>query len=369
LVEPRPSVFGIDTDVYDSSHANYVRDIPSARKLGARWDHFTLGAATGAGGFGTIDYQVTQARRYGLGVVLSFGGISSACSMSPRPADIHACPPRTVLDLSRYEAYVRRVVLRYRNAVDYYESWTEPNNKSSWLPGPQPALYAAVLSAQHHALQAVNRRYGLHVKLLFGSPTDFSVTPRTNGWMATLRFTNAVLAALHGRKPFDGIALHAYRFPPGPYGPAVPAYDYVGGLALSPGSGGPFPDQGCSTSPWCQMTWPQELSSYETLFADYGYGQQSMWLTEFGWPGNASRNGDYFPSYSDQAQELHQAYDDLLALPFVKGAMWFNVRDYQPRYSSPDPAFFYHYGLLNYNFSRKTAAKEFTALAHANPGR
>jgi hypothetical protein len=75
------------------------------------------------------------------------------------------------------------------------------------------------------------------------------------------------------------------------------------------------------------------------------------------------------PERAVQARDVHKAYEDLLRLPFVKAALWFNIRDYQPRFRSPDPAFFYHYGLLRYGFSPKPAAAEFQALARGNPGR
>ena len=283
------------------------------------------------------------------------------------PSNVHACPPTTAQDLANYQAYMRTIVLRYRNVVQYYESWTEPNNKSSWYPGPQPAKYAALLLAQYQVIQQVNSQYGLHLQLLFGSPSDFSVTPQTNGWTAVLPYTDEVLNALQGQRAFDGIALHAYRFPPGGYGPLTLAWDYVGGIRS--GLLGPFPAQGCITSPWCQMTWPQELESYEQEFSNHGYGSEPMWLTEFGWPGSAQPGGAYFPGDAEQATDLLEAYTTLLALPFVQGALWFNVRDYQPGYASPDPSFFYHYGLVDYGFVPKLAATEFEALALANPGR
>ncbi len=367
--EPGPSIFGLDTSIYDSSYGNFLRDIPTARRLGARWDHFTIGIATAHGNYSSLDHLVEQARRNGMGAILSFGGIGSACSLKPRPRNIHACPPTTGHDLRVYEAYVRRLVLHYRNVVDYYESWTEPNNKTSFDPGPNAGAYAAVLAAQYAAIQSVNGQYGLHIKLLFGSPSDFSVIPGTRGFVAVLPFTNKVLRDLHGRRAFDGVSLHAYRFPPQPYGPAAQAYDYVGGIRVKAGAHGPFPGDGCDSSPWCQMTWPEELSAYEQEFYDHGYGAEPMWLTEFGWPGNAQPGGGYFPSEAIQARDLLKAYADLLRLPFVQGALWFNVRDYQPGFKSPDPAFFYYYGLLGYGFSPKPAGTEFEALARANPGR
>jgi hypothetical protein len=357
---PAPSIFGIDTGIYDTNHGLFLKDIPAARRLGSRWDRFTVGVGTAKGKYATLDWEVKTARRNDMGVILSLGGIPGACSLKPRPSNIHACPPTSAGDLRVYQAYVRRLVLHYRNVVQYYESWTEPNNKSSWLPGPSPRRFAAVLTADYETIQTVNKQYGLHVKLLFGSPTGFSIIPGTPGWTAVLPYTNEVLNDLHGKKPFDGVALHAYRFPPGSYGPDKPAYDYVGG------AGGPF--RGCDSTPWCQMTWPEELEAYEKEFTDHGDGQPPLWLTEFGWPGNAQPSGGYFPSESSQTEYLREAYDDLLSLPFVQGALWFNIRDYQPGLHTPDPAFFYHYGLLGYDMAAKPAASEFRQLAAEHSG-
>lgn len=367
--QPSPSIFGIDTATFDSSASNMSKDIPTARQLDARGDHFTLGASSATGNYKIVDSEVKQARKRHMGVVISLGGIASDCSVRPMPASVHTCPPTTAKDLSTYKAYVQRVLLHYRNVVQYFESWTEPNYKASWVPAPSALQYAAVLTAQYADVLYVNRKYKRHIKLLFGSPVDFSIGPSASGWIAVLPFTEQVLDALHGSRPFNGIALHAYRVPPGPEGPSAQADDYVGGIPSSPGAKGPFPSQGCSSSPWCTMTWPQELLAYEQEFANHGYGQEPMWLTEFGWPGNAQANGPDFPSAATQADYVRQAYDDLLGLSFVQGAFWFNLRDYQPVYLSGDPAYFYHFGLLNYRFSQKPAASTFQALAKANPER
>jgi hypothetical protein len=363
--QPMPSIFGLDTDLYDSNHAYWARDIPTAKQMGARFDHFVLGVKTASGNFGEPDYVITQARKAGMGVVLSFGGIPQACSKS-QPSDAHRCPPTSAADMSQYQAYVRRVLLRYRNVVTYYESWVEINHNTSFMTASQ---YANVLKAQYAAFQSVNSQYHLQLKLLLGSTMGFSIEPGSGGWVAALPLINQVLNDLHGARPFDGIALHGYRFPPATEGPDARAWDYVGGVPTAPGSAGPFPAQGCDHSPWCQMTWTQELSAYEQEFENHGYGQQPLWLTEFGWPGNAQPGDDYFPGDAVQTMYLTEAYADLLRLPFVQTALWFNMRDYQPGYDSPDPSFFYHYGLLEYGFVPKPAAAVFRTLALANPGR
>jgi hypothetical protein len=364
---PSPSVFGVDTAVFDSSRAGNAKQIPTAGSLGARWVHFTLGASTATGGYAIVDAEVRKARKDHLGVLLSFGGIARACSIHPLPANVHACPPASGR-LGVYGAYIRRALERYRNVVQYYESWTEPNYKSSWAPGPNPSRYAAVLKTQYAAVQFVNRKYHKHLKRLCGSPVECSIG-RMPGWTGVLAWTDQVLSVLKGERPFDGIALHAYRLPPNEAGPGTVLSDYVGGIAVRRGARGPFPGEGCDSTPQCAMTWPQELSAYEQEFADHGYGQQPLWLTEFGWPGNAVARGELYPSYATQAAYLRQAYEALMALPFVKAAFWFNLRDYQPGYPSGDPPYFYHYGLLNYDFSQKPAAATFSTLAKSNPDR
>ena len=92
-----------------------------------------------------------------------------------------------------------------------------------------------------------------------------------------------------------------------------------------------------------------------------------MWLTEFGWPGNRTAAGDYYPSLSAQATDVAQAYAALEnpALSFVQAAFWFNQRDYETGAANPDPGFFAHYGLLFNDFGRKPAAAVFERLAHA----
>lgn len=366
--QPKPSIFGIDTTTYDSKKGDFFKDLPVAHRLGARWIRWTLGPTSAHGNYQAAGYLVKQARKRGMGIVLSLAGITSACSERPMPSDVRICPPTTRSDLQHYEAYVRRVIVHFRRQVSYYESWREPNRTTSWYPRPNPRAYAALLEADYATFQSVNRSYHLHLKLLFGSPSVFDLMPHKHGGIAVLPFTHRVLHDLHGRKPFNAIALHAYRFPPDK-GPSALESDYVGGIPVRRKAHGPFPAQGCNKTPWCSMTWPQELSAYEQEFKDHGYGQVPLWLTEFGWPGSRVAHGRYFPSAVTQAKFLREAYADLLRLPFVQAALWFNLRDYQPGLKTSDASYFYHYGLLYYDYKRKPAADAFEALAKAHPDR
>src|SRR5438034_982885 len=109
---PAPSLFGLNTGTFDPNYAHFVRDLPAARSLGARWVHFTgslVKDRRGRADFSLLDSQVAAARRLGLGVLISLGGAPQACSLRPRPADLASCPPRSAHDLRAYDGYVRTV--------------------------------------------------------------------------------------------------------------------------------------------------------------------------------------------------------------------------------------------------------------------
>jgi hypothetical protein len=244
--------------------------------------------------------------------------------------------------------------------VEYYESWVEPNNPPAGAANPQQ--YATLLKAQYAEIQSLNSQYGLHIKLLLGSPIGFGNSadskPLVFPWI------DQVLTDLDGQRAFDGAALHAYRLGSQVYGPNDPAPDYVGSLT--------YPDYGCRlpSDGVCEMTWSQELSAYEQEFINHGYGTTPLWLTEFGWPGEANPgNSPYDLDEAQQNTDLQEAYADLLKLPFVQGAFWFNLRNYQPGYATTDPEYFFYMGLLEYDYTKKPAATSFSALAAANPDR
>lgn len=370
---PAPSIFAINTLGYVASSANFNEMLPTAHGMGSRWIHLTNAgikfSASGQPSWGLLDQQVTKAKKLGMGVLISLGGTPRACSVS-HPADFYGCPPTTPGDLYAYSLFLRSELVRYHNDVQYWESWLEPNGPGTWPPGADPHQYANLLETQYQVFQQVNSEYHTDLKLLFGGPISFGTAPGSPGAIAVLPFVNDVLNDLHGAHVFDGIALHAYRFPNpsnGPvgenWGPDAQLWDYVGGLS--------FPNsEGCTGGAvWCQMTWSQELQAYEQEFANHGYGQMPLWLTEFGWPGTANPSTALYPSFQTQAQYLSDAYSDILSLPFIEAAFVFNLRDYQPGLPSPDPAFFYNYGLLQYDFQAKPAANVFEQFEQSNPGR
>ena len=344
--QPAPSLFGINTGTFDTSEARLARDLPSARRLGARWVHFTGGSIKYSGGrvsFALMDSEVDRARSLGLGVVISLGGIRGACSTKPAPADPTSCPPTSAHDLAVYAGYVRALLRHFAGRVRYYESWVEPNHTSMWAGGVNAAQYAAVLETEYRVFRASARRE----QLMFAGVADFGIADGSPNGLAVLLYTDQVLGDLHGRPAFDLVALHAYRFPPS-LAPNDPGYTHY---PVSP--------------VWRKDTWTEQLQAYEQEFTAHGYGTPPVWLTEFGWPGNRQPSTDYFPSLQAQATDVTQAYRALESpsLSFVQAAFWFNQRDYQQGAANPDPGFFGHYGLLFNDFTPKPAAAVFEHFA------
>lgn len=334
--QPAPSLFGINTGTYDNNYARFVRDMPTAKRIGARWIHLTganIKFPHGRLSFAQMDSQVNRARQMGLGVLMSLGGIRGACSVRPAPSDVTTCPPTSSRDLHAYGSYLRRLLRHFRGRVDHYESWVEPNHASFWPPKPDPAAYARLLEAEYRVFRAVNP----HDKLIFAGLGG-----------TAFPYLDQALSALHGRRAFDLVGDHPYRFAP----------KYPDALTYAS-----FPDGHAR-----RLDWVGELDTYEQEFTDHGYGRPPMWLTEFGWPGTSSGPNDgYHPTEQAQADALRRAYQLLLGDPrvsFVQAAFWFNLRDYAPRLANPDPEFFGHYGLLHNTFSPKPAAALFTYFAH-----
>ena len=344
--QPPPSLFGINTGTFDTSASRLSRDLPTAKRLGARWVHFTGDSIKYSGGrvsFAVMDSEVDHARSLGLGVVISLGGIRGACSTKPTPSDPTNCPPTSAHDLALYARYLRTLLRHFAGRVLYYESWVEPNHTSMWPGGVNPARYAAVLETEYRVFLSTAPRD----TLMFAGVADFGIADGSPNGIAVLPFTDQVLADLHGQRAFDLVALHAYRFPP----------------SLAPD------DAGYTLYPvspvWRKDTWTQQLAAYEQEFAAHGYGRPRVWLTEFGWPGNTQPSTSYYPSLAAQATDIGQAYRALEspALSFVQAAFWFNQRDYKQGAANPDPGFFGHYGLLFNDFTHKPAAAVFQHFA------
>jgi hypothetical protein len=341
--EPPPSLSGVTLDGFDTDDAGFQRRLDRLEQLGVQWVRVVLRLGPGLARAELFDRRLEELRRNGIGVVGVLGGSAESCSADPQPPnDPIWCPP--ALDrLDRYEQFIEAVVTRYGELVHWWESWNEPDHPEFWLGRtPDPAYYARVLTAQHRALQRAQPDGRL--LLAATGPTNLA-------WIA------AVLEELGTEHPFDGVALHPYRYDGGP--------DDRLPFRLADGT-------------VVHATMAEELLLTGQLFAEHAAraGRPGVppdtWITEVGWGARSAEGGEIVDSvklvsYDTQARYLGQLVELLRSSPelrWIRGMLWFRLVDLAedpPRYQ-----FARWYGLFTAELDPKPAAKRFEALARAS---
>lgn len=99
-------------------------------------------------------------------------------------------------DLKAWAAYVENVVRRYRDIVQCWEIWNEPDSPAFWEPAPDPVRYGALLKT---AFVAAKR----------GNPRAIVVMPGVAGSGPRPDFLDALLQKGYGRW-CDAISIHHY---------------------------------------------------------------------------------------------------------------------------------------------------------------
>ncbi|MBI2889476.1 MAG: hypothetical protein HYY13_01710 [Nitrospirae bacterium] len=119
-------------------------------------------------------------------------------------------------DVAEFGAFVARVAARYRGRVAVWEIWNEPNVIYFWSSGPDPQLYARVLSEAVRAIRASDPG----ALVVSGAPAPAPNVPGLS--ISATDFLDRVFEA----EPelvsmLDGIGIHLY----GDYPPVAPPED------------------------------------------------------------------------------------------------------------------------------------------------
>lgn len=187
-------------------------------------------------------------------------------------ADAHGRVLATLLDIgsddqpdppniARYAAGIERLARRYRNQVDAWEVWNEPNHPL-FGAGMTAESYGELLRASYAAVKR-------------GDPGALVVAAGTSS--VDLAFLGRVLAT---RPPFDALAVHPYEAPVD----AAPGTTPVGLAALP------------------ELRW---------LMLRYDR-REPVWVTEYGWPDGG---------FLEQAQAQFTACE-YVAVAFVYDWSW-----------------------------------------------
>jgi hypothetical protein len=268
--------------------------------------------------WGNLDAIVHGAHRRGMTVLPVIGYTPAWARMAGCWG--HECPPR---DVEAFAGFASAAVQRYRNLIDTWEIWNEPNT-GAWRRIADVSAYARLLQAS----SAVIRRQQPDAVVLVGgmAPTETvygeGVSPED--FLATL-YDSGLAAS------FDGVAVHPYSFPA-------------------------LPGEAESWSGWSQMLRVREVM---VAAGDAGKG---VYITEMGAPtgGNgvmatsSSRRYSSSPAYVDETLQAHTVqavFSAARPLPWIRAIYWYGLVDLPSRAGSNEG----YFGLLRVDGSRKPA--------------
>lgn len=283
------------------------------------WEDYQSTSAAFAPDFSRFDRVVRAANARGLHVLatLDFPPVwarESSCAALPD------CPPA---EDSQFAQFAREAAERYAPmGVHTWEVWNEPNIPT-WVPKPDPAAYAALLSATARALHAA----------------DASAF--------------VLLGGLAAQQPHPGIAY-------------IAAADFITQVAAHGGLSGvdavsyhPYPNQqpvAASSTIEAIDAIPDNLVA---ALARAGAGDLPIWVTETGT--SVPESGKSRPDSATlarqqqaQAQAAEQLVQAFSAIPAVSAVFWFSDQD------TPSQNLFY--GLRTAEGTRRPV---FTALQQA----
>lgn len=266
---------------------------------------------------GAWDWRVTDEMVAALGAhdvhILGRLGYSVGWATAD-PGDGNSEQSMSMPSIVAWERYIRATVTRYRDRVDHWEIWNEPDNAPFWKGTPNPKAYATLLRSAYRTIKAVDP----DAVVLNGGVSPFDT-----------RFLSG-LADAGAWNFFDVLALHPYTDPTKPEDGQIAASGIGGVRGL--------------------------LNRF---------GAKPIWVTEYGWESSTSRrNMGGVVDEQRQANYLVRGALLLLAQPEVEKIFWYNLHD--DRNDS--------FGLLRFGegytdySSPKAAFRAYTTLTHQLAG-
>lgn len=292
--------------------ADAVRDLDAARRAGVTRIRFVLPwRQLEPGGPGQLD----TAR---LAVVDRFVDLARARGIEPlavllttpdwarRPSTIETAPPVDAADLGRFSG---RMAAHFRDRINAYQVWNEPNLVSFWGGFSDPAGYTQLLKAVHPAIKAVAPR---------ATVLAAGVSPATDGHLSVSPVTfYAGVYAAGGKGSFDAAAAHPYTWGK--------------------------PD-----------AWTADVDGLHGLMTAYGDGAKPIWVTEDG-----ISTAPIAPGTTEEGQRAYllDALAKAAARPWVGPVIVYGLRDTG---SPGDP--FATFGLTRGDFSPKASYLALAAM-------
>lgn len=200
-IAPGSGIFAGDAD-------QLISDLDAMIELGSRWirldiDWARIEPERGQLEWTTTDEVVRAAHDRGFRIL---GLLTYTPSWARPPGTNDKYPPSDPAAFARFAAAAAE---RYRNEVEAWEIWNEPNTRAFWAAGPEPEDYAALLTATASVVRAADPT----AIVLSGGLAPAGDTPGEE--MSPERFLDGVLGRIDG-EVIDAVAIHPYSFPADP---------------------------------------------------------------------------------------------------------------------------------------------------------
>ncbi len=231
--------------------------------------------------------------------------------------DSHSRPA----DPNVYAAFARTVVTRYRDHMNLWEIWNEPNIVGFWKPKPDVAAYSIMLRAAYQAIKQVQPA---------STVLSGGLAPATdNGTNMNPKSFLSAMYQLGANKYFDAFNVHPYTYPWLPNDPSTQEWSTAFAL-------------------WAMR---------DTMVAGGDAGKQ-IWLTEFGAPTGTASNA---VSEQVQADSIVVVMDAVLGNAWIGPSYVYGLRDAGTNLADPEQNF----GLLRRDFTPKIAYGRVAAFTGA----
>jgi O-antigen ligase len=203
---PRQPILGVTADLTQYDSAALAENLDLIAAAGFVWVRQTFAwseieAEPGAFDWTTYDTIVSEAASRGLRLIAVLEQPPGWAAPQP------TAPPD---DLQDFEQFAGAVAGRYRDEIDLYQVWDEPNLSSGWGGQPPSAVgYAALLQAAYTAIHSADPT----ATVLTGGLAPTSETGPDN--LSDVLYLRGLYE--NGAAPFfDGVAGKPYGFDTGP---------------------------------------------------------------------------------------------------------------------------------------------------------
>lgn len=264
-----------------------------------------------------LETVVNKAVEKGISPLLVLGGAKSTPSFYGGPRE-----PDTPEAMEAYTRFCEYVVRHFKGKVHMYEIWNEweaHNVTRAKMPEHQKTLdaYLTLLKKVYPRLKAID-------------PSVKILGPVMAG--ANVRRGQLEYEAQHGLLNYvDGVSFHGYM--------------HKQPLRVE-------------RTPEAWATW---MLNVESMLRKYSGGKEvPLYISEIGWPSNASNTSTRKPGVTPEGERAFLARLYLLApgLPFIKGVWWYNLFDRVMQRKEGEPI--QNYGLVS--LDKKTPKPAFYAL-------